>query len=41
VKTPEALIFDHFTGWHQHLTTLHLPASVDDGAWATQRHGAL
>jgi hypothetical protein len=35
------LIFDHFTGWHQHLTALHLPASVDDSAWATERHGAL
>jgi hypothetical protein len=37
----QELIFDHFTGWHQHLTALHLPASVDDSAWATQRHGAL
>jgi hypothetical protein len=30
-----SLIFDHVTGWHQHLTALHLPASVDDSAWAT------
>jgi hypothetical protein len=37
----QELIFDHFTGWHQHLTALHLPASVDDSAWATARHGAL
>src|SRR6202035_447867 len=37
----QELIFDHFTGWHQHLTALHLPASVDDSAWATSRHGAL
>jgi len=37
----QELIFDHFTGWHQHLTALHLPASVDDSAWATTRHGAL
>lgn len=37
----QELIFDHFTGWHQHLTALHLPASVDDSAWATERHGAL
>ena len=35
------LIFDHFTGWHQSLTALHLPASIDDSAWATVRHGAL
>jgi hypothetical protein len=37
----QELIFDHFTGWHQHLTALRLPASVDDSAWATSRHGAL
>jgi hypothetical protein len=37
----QELIFDQFTGWHQHLTALHLPASVDDSAWATARHGAL
>jgi hypothetical protein len=37
----QELIFDHATGWHQHLTALHLPASVDDSAWATTRHGAL
>jgi hypothetical protein len=37
----QELIFDHFTGWHQHLTALHLPASVDDSAWATARRGAL
>ena len=37
----QELIFDHFTGWHQSLTALHLPASVDDSAWATARHGAL
>ena len=37
----QELIFDHFTGRHQHLTALHLPASVDDSAWATTRHGAL
>jgi hypothetical protein len=37
----QELIFDHFTGRHQHLTALHLPASVDDTAWATARHGAL
>jgi hypothetical protein len=37
----QELIFDHFTGWHQSLTALHLPASVDDSAWATTRHGAL
>src|ERR1700730_11727760 len=24
------LIFDHVTGRHQHLTALHLPASVDE-----------
>jgi hypothetical protein len=37
----QELIFDHSTGSHQHLTALHLPASVDDSAWATARHGAL
>ncbi|HEX4290041.1 MAG TPA: hypothetical protein VH021_14045 [Trebonia sp.] len=37
----QELIFDHVTGRHQHLTALHLPASVDDSAWATTRHGAL
>jgi len=37
----QELIFDHVTGSHQHLTALHLPASVDDSAWATARHGAL
>ena len=37
----QELIFDHVTGWHQSLTALHLPASVDDSAWATTRHGAL
>jgi hypothetical protein len=37
----QELIFDHLTGWHQSLTALHLPASVDDSAWATARHGAL
>ena len=31
----QELIFDHVTGRHQHLTALHLPASVDDSAWAT------
>ena len=41
----QELIFDHVTGRHQHLTALHLPASVDDSAWATEqarralRHG--
>jgi hypothetical protein len=37
----QELIFDHLTGWHQQLTALHLPASVDDSAWASSRHGAL
>ena len=37
----QELIFDHVTGRHQHLTALHLPASVDDSAWVTSRHGAL
>ena len=37
----QELIFDHVAGRHQHLTALHLPASVDDSAWATTRHGAL
>ncbi|HEY6495598.1 MAG TPA: hypothetical protein VIZ43_20145 [Trebonia sp.] len=37
----QELIFDHFTGGHQHLTALHLTAAVDDSAWATARHGAL
>ncbi|MGH3212060.1 MAG: hypothetical protein ACRDNO_30300 [Trebonia sp.] len=37
----QELIFDHVTGRHQSLTALHLPASVDDSAWATSRHGAL
>ena len=37
----QELIFDHVAGRHQHLTALHLPASVDDSAWATSRHGAL
>ena len=37
----QELIFDHFPGGHQSLTALHLPASVDDSAWATTRHGAL
>jgi hypothetical protein len=37
----QELIFDHFTGWRQSLTALHLPAAVDDSAWATSRHGAL
>ena len=37
----QELIFDHVAGWHQSLTALHLPASVDDSAWATTRHGAL
>ena len=37
----QELIFDHFTGGDQYLTALHLPASVDDSAWATSRHGAL
>jgi hypothetical protein len=37
----QELIFDHFTGWHQHLTAVHLPASVDDSAWATETRGAL
>jgi hypothetical protein len=37
----QELIFDHLTGWHQHLTALHLPASVDDSSWATSGHGAL
>jgi hypothetical protein len=37
----QEVIFDHFTGWHQHLTALHLPASIDDSAWATTRDGAL
>jgi hypothetical protein len=35
------MIFDHFVGPRQYLTALHLPASVDDSAWATTRHGAL
>ncbi len=34
----QELIFDHDG---QSLTALHLPASVDDSAWATARHGAL
>jgi hypothetical protein len=33
----QELIFDH----DGQLTALHLPASVDDSAWATSRHGAL
>jgi hypothetical protein len=37
----QELIFDHAAGWSQRLTALHLPASVDDSAWATARHGAL
>jgi hypothetical protein len=37
----EELIFDHFKGLSQSLTALHLPASVDDTAWITSRHGAL
>ena len=37
----QELIFDHVTGGQQRLTALHLPASVDDSAWATSRHGAL
>jgi hypothetical protein len=37
----QELIFDHVTGGHQSLTALHLPASVDDSAWATARYGAL
>ena len=37
----QELIFDHFKGWYQSLTALHLPASIDDSAWATARHGAL
>jgi hypothetical protein len=37
----QELIFDQFTGWHQSLTALHLPASIDDSAWATSPHGAL
>jgi len=37
----QELIFDHFEGYKQALTALHLPTSVDDSAWATNRHGAL
>ena len=37
----QELIFDDADGWGQRLTALHLPASVDDSAWATARHGAL
>jgi hypothetical protein len=37
----QELIFDHFEGYKQVLTALHLPHSVDDSAWATSRHGAL
>ena len=40
-QADQELIFDHLTGWHQHLTVLHLSGSVDDSAWATTRHGAL
>jgi hypothetical protein len=34
----QELIFDHDG---QSLTALHVPASVDDSAWATSEHGAL
>lgn len=37
----QELIFGQFSGGHQALTALHLPAAVDDSAWATSRHGAL
>jgi hypothetical protein len=37
----QELIFDRFAGPRQFLTALHLPASVDDSAWVTARHGAL
>jgi hypothetical protein len=36
----QELIFDHLSGWHQSLTALHLPASVDDSAWAAGQYGA-
>jgi hypothetical protein len=38
----QELIFDHVTGrWHQGLSVLSLPTSVDDTAWATRGFGAL
>jgi hypothetical protein len=38
----QELVFDHVTGrWHQSLSVLSLPRSVDDSAWATTRFGAL
>jgi len=38
----QELIFDHVTGWwHQSLSVLSLPRSVDDSAWATTPFGAL
>jgi hypothetical protein len=38
----QELIFDHVTGWwHQSLSVLSLPTSVDDSAWVTSRFGAL
>jgi hypothetical protein len=38
----QELIFDQVTGrWHQNLSVLSLPRSVDDSAWATTSFGAL
>jgi hypothetical protein len=38
----QELIFDHVSrGWHQSLSVLSLPRSVDDSAWATTPFGAL
>ena len=38
----QELIFDRVTGWwHQSLSVLSLPTSVDDSAWVTSRFGAL
>jgi hypothetical protein len=38
----QELIFDHVTyRWHQSLSVLSLPRSVDDSAWVTWPHGAI
>ena len=38
----QELIFDQITGgWHQRLSVLSLPTSVDDTAWATRHFGVL
>lgn len=38
----QELIFDRVTGgWHQSLSVLSLPTSLDDTAWATRHFGAL